>query len=228
MKILGIIPARYASTRLPGKPLINISGKPMIQRTYEQAAKILDNIVVATDDYRIVDAVNLFGGNVVMTSLKHKSGTDRCAEAEMIYSLKIGKQFSDLISCFNDKNTEIGTLVKRIENNFDVFDINKPKVIFSKNNNAIYFSRSPIPFVRDYDKKLWHKKHIFYKHIGLYGYKSDVLKKITQLNASSLEMAESLEQNRWLENGFKIKIHETKHESISIDTEEDLKNLKKI
>jgi len=240
MKIIGIIPARYGSTRFPGKPLVNISGKPMIQRVYEQASKVLKTVVVATDDTRIENVVKNFGGKAIITSVDHKSGTDRCAEAIKIIN-KINndkfdviiniqgdepfihpEQLKKIIKCFDNKSTQIATLVKQINNFEDLDDINKPKVIINKNNEAIYFSRYPIPFMSRLDKKDWLKKNIFYKHIGLYAYRYDILKKISKLEQSALEIAESLEQLRWIENGYKIKVEFTEHENVSIDTKADL------
>ncbi|NOZ35963.1 MAG: 3-deoxy-manno-octulosonate cytidylyltransferase [Chlorobi bacterium] len=245
MKILGIIPARYASTRFPGKPLADIKGKTMIQRVYENISHFLDEIIIATDNTLIAEEVKNFGGNVVMTSENHKSGTDRCAEALSViekvnnisYDIVINVQGDEpflhkehlikLTACFNDSETEIATLIKKIGFNEDIFNPNKPKVIFNKNRQAIYFSRSPIPYLRNFEKNEWHIHHNFYKHIGIYAYRSDILKKITTLPVSGLEIAEALEQNRWLENGFKIKIDITEKESMSIDTPEDLEQFVK-
>lgn len=246
MKIIGIIPARYESSRFPGKPLAKIGDKSMIQKVYEQCKKALKTVYVATDDSRIEKEVNKFGGNVILTSSSHQSGTDRIAEAinnienttkekfDIVINIQGDEPFIDpqqikeLSSCFNDPNTEIATLVKKIDNYDDVFNINKPKVIFTKDNYAIYFSRNPIPFIRNIDKSIWHKKHTFYKHIGMYAYNKNILNEITNLQQSSLEIAESLEQNRWIENGYKIKIAFTNIESIGIDTPEDLKKAIKL
>jgi len=246
MNILGIIPARYDSSRFPGKPLIDIKGKTMIQRVYENSKTILPEIIVATDNDLIAKEVERFGGKFIMTSKNHKNGTDRCAEALKIYEQNTKKTFdiiiniqgdepflhkehlTKLISCFEDNKTEIATLVKKIESNKDIFNPNKPKVIIDNRKYAIYFSRSPIPYLRNTEKENWHLKHIFYKHIGLYAYKNSVLKKITNLPVSGLEIAESLEQNRWIENGYKIKTNITDKESISVDTPDDLKILLKI
>ncbi len=243
MNILGIIPARFASTRYPGKPLANIKGKTMIRRVFENCSETLDNVIVATDNKLIEDEVKLFGGNVIMTSKNHKSGTDRCAEAHIKYEKLCGKKFdiiiniqgdepfihkehlTKLITCFNDRKTEIATLIKKTEINEDIFNPNKPKVIIDKDNYAIYFSRSPIPYIRGIEKKDWHLHHIFYQHIGIYAYRSNILKKITNLPVSGLEIAESLEQNRWIENGFKIKTDITNKENISVDIPEDLERL---
>jgi len=246
MNIIGIIPARYESSRFPGKPLAKIGNKSMIQKVYEQCTKALKIVYVATDDARIENEVNRFGGNVIFTKSIHQSGTDRIAEAVNKIEASLNKEFDIVIniqgdepfinhqqikeisSCFNDKDTEIATLVKKIDVNEDIFNPNKPKVIFTKNNYAIYFSRSPIPYVQNYTKDIWHKNHTYYKHIGMYAYKKDVLNKITNLPQSSLELAESLEQNRWIENGYKIKIARTNIESFGIDTPEDLEKAIKL
>ncbi|OFX26707.1 MAG: 3-deoxy-manno-octulosonate cytidylyltransferase [Bacteroidetes bacterium GWA2_31_9b] len=241
MNYIGIIPARFASTRFPGKPLADINGKSMIQRVYEQASKALEHVYIATDDSRISDHVKAFGGKVVITSDKHQSGTDRLAEAiDLIHKLHSERfdviiniqgdepfiqpaQIKELISCFDNPLTKIASLVKKIENNEDVFDVNKPKVIFNKKMQAIYFSRSPIPYIRNTEKEKWHLKHSFYKHIGMYAYKVKALQELTELEQSPLELAESLEQNRWIENGYVIYLAITKFDSFGIDTPEDLK-----
>ena len=245
MKFIGIIPARYGSSRFPGKPLADMAGKPMIQRVYEQVKKAIDEVWVATDDERILQIVEKFGGKAVLTSPEHKSGTDRCNEA---YS-KIGNGFDVIIniqgdepfiqpqqietlkSCFDSKETELATLVKpfKKEDGFEVlFNPNSPKVVLNKNSEAIYFSRSIIPYIRDAHHTEWLDKHIFYKHIGMYAYRADVLKKITLLPQSSLELAESLEQLRWIENGYKIKVGLTHIETIGIDTPEDMEKAIKL
>lgn len=242
---LGIIPARYASTRFPGKPLIDILGKPMIQRVYEQAAKTLSDVIVATDDERILEAVKNFGGKAIMTSEKHKSGTDRCFEAYQKYNKKFDiliniqgdepeiqiEQIKQLQECFEDENTEIASLAKIIsEKDGETFlsNPNHVKVVIDKNNFALYFSRSPIPYNRNVkDEKTWIRHHNYYKHIGLYAYKSEVLAQISNLPSSPLELSESLEQLRWLENGYRIKMGITSVESIGIDTPEDLERLVK-
>jgi len=246
MKFIGIIPARYASTRFPGKPLADINGKPMIQRVYEQVKIALDDVVVATDDNRIESAVKAFGGAVVMTSNEHQSGTDRIAEAiEIIesekkenYQVVINiqgdepfiqpEQIIALKDCFQSPSTQIATLIKVIENPDEIFDMNKVKVVVNKNQRAMYFSRSPIPFLRGSDEKDWIKKQTYYKHIGMYAYRRDTLNEITKLPQSSLEIAESLEQLRWLENEYVIKTDITSHESIGIDTPEDLERVTKL
>ena len=225
MKFLGIIPARYASTRFPAKPLAMLGGKTVIQRVYEQVAGVLDDAYVATDDERIEAAVKAFGGKVVMTSVHHKSGTDRCYEA----CTKIGGDFDVVVNiqgdepfiqpsqldavkaCFEDVTTQIATLVKPFtaDEPFAVLEnVNSPKVVVNKNWNA--------------EKQDWLKGHTYYKHIGLYAYRTEVLKEITMLPQSSLELAESLEQLRWLENGYKIKVGISEVETIGIDTPQDL------
>lgn len=239
MKFIGIIPARYASTRFPAKPLALLGGKPVIQRVYEQVVKVLDEAVVATDDERIYQAVKSFGGKVVMTSVNHKSGTDRCYEAYTLagngYDVVINiqgdepfiqsSQLESIKECFNDSATEIATLVKPFTTD-DVYEslenVNSPKVVVNKNMQAMYFSRSIIPYQRNKDKSEWLKGHTYYKHIGLYAYKANILKEITELPQSSLEVAESLEQLRWLENGYTIKVGISDVETIGIDTPEDL------
>ena len=240
MKFIGIIPARYASTRFPGKPLALLGGKPMIQRVYEQVKETVDRVCVATDDERIEAAVKAFGGNVVMTSDQHRSGTDRCEE---VYQ-KVGEPFDVIINiqgdepfihpeqietikrCFEDKSVDIATLVKPFAADGDfestLFNPNSPKVVVNKRMEAMYFSRSIVPYIRGKKYTEWLSAHVFYKHIGMYAYRADVLKEITALPPSSLEIAESLEQLRWLENGYKIKVGITEQETIGIDTPEDL------
>lgn len=245
MKILGLIPARYDSTRFPGKPLANINGKSMIMRVYEQSVLAFNNVYVATDDKRIYEHVNSFGGKVVMTSAEHKSGTDRCAEALTIISEEMNsvfdivvniqgdepfiqpEQLKLLISCFDDNSIQIATLVKQITDTEDVFDANKPKVVLDKKSRAIYFSRSPIPYLRNFEKSKWLNNGTYYKHIGLYAYRTGTLMEITNLPPSSLEMAESLEQLRWIENGYNIGVKFTQLETVSIDTPDDLEKILK-
>lgn len=241
MKFVAIIPARYASTRFPGKPLADMNGKPMIQRVYEQVKKSIADVYVATDDERIYKAVEKFKGNAIMTSPLHRSGTDRCKEAyekigetyDVIINIQgdepfvLPEQINLLKACFTEKDVEIATLVKPFEPK-DGLDALKnestPKVVLSNHSEAIYFSRSVIPFLRDVAQEDWLKQHCFYKHLGIYGYRADVLKKITELPAGILEKAESLEQLRWIENGYKIKVGITMDETVGIDTPEDLKN----
>ncbi len=243
MKVLGIIPARYASIRFPGKPLVNINGKSMIQRVYEQSMQVFDFLYVATDNGTIESHVKDLGYNVVMTSSLHQSGTDRCAEALCIIEEKeqtkfqivvniqgdepfiMPEQLKQLLKPFTNDYTQITTLIKKVENYNDLIDVNKPKVVVNKNGEALYFSRSIIPYIRNVEHTEWLSNFVYYKHIGLYAYHSDILKEITKLKPGILEQAESLEQLRWLENGYKIMTIETKYETISIDTPEDLKKL---
>lgn len=241
MKFIGIIPARYASTRFPAKPLAMLGGKTVIQRVYEQVAGVLDDAYVATDDERIEAAVKAFGGKVVMTSVDHKSGTDRCYEAcckvggdfDVIVNIQGDEPFiqpSQLLAvkaCFDDPTTQIATLVKPFsaDDAFEMLEnVNSPKVVVNTNFNALYFSRSIIPYQRGTEPAEWLKHHTYYKHIGLYAYRKEVLKEITALPQSSLELAESLEQLRWLENGYTIKVGISEVETIGIDTPQDLRN----
>jgi 3-deoxy-manno-octulosonate cytidylyltransferase (CMP-KDO synthetase) len=240
-EFLAIIPARYSSTRFPGKPLADIGGKSMIQRVYERVASLLDHVIVATDDERIRDAVGKFGGVVIMTSPDHKSGTDRCAEAlekfeekkktsaEVVINIQGDEPFirldhiSLLQSCFKDGKTEIATLIRPVDDESVIHDPNRPKVVIGKNGFAIYFSRSAIPYIRNGKRGEWHSHHTYYHHIGMYAYRARILREITQLPPGRLELAESLEQLRWIENGYKIKTAITEYDSVSIDTPEDLK-----
>lgn len=240
MKFIGIIPARYASTRFPGKPLADMNGKPMIRRVYEQVKDELDAVWVATDDERIEQAVRNFGGNVIMTSDRHRSGTDRCYEAYTKvgggYDIVINiqgdepfiqpEQIRTLKACFSDPAVEIATLVKPFDADDDfekaLFNPNSPKVVLNKKGEAMYFSRSVIPYVRGKQYTEWLTVHTYYKHIGLYAYRAETLQAITGLEPSPLEKAESLEQLRWLENGYKIKAGITRQETIGIDTPEDM------
>ena len=240
MRILGVIPARYASTRFPGKPLVDIQGKTMIQRVYEQALKSikLDDVVVATDDERILLHVRSFDGRAILTSKEHQSGTDRCAEVseklpgfDVIINIQGDEPFIDptqidlLCKCFDSDETQLATLIKKITSAEELNNPNSPKVIVNKNSEAIYFSRAAIPYLRNAETPVWTNHHTFFKHIGIYGYRSDVLSVITELPISSLEQAESLEQLRWIENGFKIKVAETSIETLAIDTPEDLRKI---
>jgi 3-deoxy-manno-octulosonate cytidylyltransferase (CMP-KDO synthetase) len=237
MKISGIIPARYASTRFPGKPLVDIGGKSMIQRVYEQASKsrLLSDVIVATDDQRIFDHVTGFGGTVRMTSGHHQSGTDRCAEvassyiqSEVFINIQGDEPFIDprqidlLCQCFSEPDVSLATLVKQIKTEDELYSRNTPKVVISNKNEAIYFSRTPIPFLRDHQPEHWLAHQTYYKHIGIYGYSRQALMLITQLPVSNLEQAEALEQLRWIENGYRIKVAVTDIESIAIDTPADL------
>ncbi|HEV8511856.1 MAG TPA: 3-deoxy-manno-octulosonate cytidylyltransferase [Cyclobacteriaceae bacterium] len=238
MKILGIIPARYASSRFPGKPLVDMLGQTMIQRVYNQVkkSKRLSQVVVATDDKRIYDHILSFGGNAVMTGENHPSGTDRCYEAlkkskekfDFAINIQGDEPFIDpnqidlLCASLNEK-TELATLIQKIATLEQLNSPGEAKVVINHLQEAIYFSRSPIPFVQKADQKDWLNKTTFYRHVGLYAYRGDILEKITRLSPSLLEKAESLEQLRWIENGFKIKTVETEmEESICIDTPEDL------
>ena len=239
MDFVGIIPARYASTRFPGKPLAKLGGKIVIQRVYEQVRSVLDDVYVATDDERIMNAVKSFGGNAVMTSPNHKSGTDRIEEAVNI----IGKNFDVVINiqgdepfihksqietickCFDDPQTMIATLGRPFSEKDTIKDLenpNSPKLICDNNGFAMYFSRSIIPYIRGEEKSNWINKFNYLKHIGLYAYRANVLREITKLPQSSLELAESLEQLRWLQNGYRIKVGITNIETIGIYTPEDL------
>lgn len=239
LRFIVIIPARYASTRFPAKPLALLGGKPVIQRVYEQVSGVVSDVVVATDDERIYEAVEAFGGRVVMTSSNHKSGTDRCWEAYQ----KQGEEFDVVINvqgdepfiahsqlraimdCFNDETTDIATLVKPFteEDGIEALENpNSPKVVLDKQSRAIYFSRSVIPYLRGVEREEWLKKHTYYKHIGMYAFRADVLRQVTSLEQSPLELAESLEQLRWLENGYKIGVGISDVETVGIDTPEDL------
>jgi len=237
MKILGLIPARYASSRFPAKPLADIAGKSMIQRVYEQARKSssLSKVVVATDHIDIYNHVRLFGGDVCMTRESHVSGTDRCYEAltlqpekyDYVINIQGDEPFIqpgqiDLLASRLNGITEIATLIKPIDNPAQLFNPNVVKAVVSKAGEALYFSRSTIPHIRNTAESEWMKKHTFYKHIGMYAYRSDILEQLTRLPVSSLESAESLEQLRWLENGFTIAVAETIIETLGIDTPEDL------
>lgn len=237
MKFIGLIPARYASTRFPGKPLALLAGKPVIQHVYEQASKVLDAVYVATDDERIYNKVEEFGGKAVMTSTKHHSGTDRIEEAlqkvggdfDVVVNIQGDEPFiqksqiETLCKCFDDKNTQIATLGKPFESIEAVENPNSPKIVLDNNGYAMYFSRSIIPFIRGIEKSEWLKKHTFLKHLGVYAYRSNVLNEITKLPQSELELAESLEQLRWLQNGYMIKVGLTNAETVGIDTPDDLK-----
>lgn len=244
MNIVVIIPARYASTRFPGKPLVEIEGKPMVWHVVEKALAITRYVYVATDDERIAQTVTILGGNAIMTSSNHASGTDRCFEAYQKIVEQCGFEFDvivnvqgdepfidpiqieDLADTFIDCSIDIATLAKRINTVDELFDPNKVKVVFSPQAGALYFSRSTIPYLRGADQDVWLEKGTFYKHIGMYAYRPSALREITALTQSPCELMESLEQLRWLENGYKIGVKETFHESIGIDTPEDLKRVK--
>ncbi len=237
MDIIGIIPARYGSTRFPGKPLVDIAGKSMIQRVIEQckSAGILKKVVVATDDQRIFDHVSNLGHEVVMTSPHHLSGTERCHEAlqkdngkyDFVINIQgdepfiAPEQIKLLASLFN-RNTEIATLIKRITAIEDLENPNVVKALKTDTGLALYFSRSSIPHMRNIPLEDWMKGHQHYKHIGIYGYRIDVLGRIVTLAPTPLEIAESLEQLRWIENGYRIRTAITDVETIGIDSPEDL------
>lgn len=240
MITVGIIPARFASTRFPGKPLALIHGKPMIQHVYERATQALDHVCVATDDERIYQAVTAFGGRVVMTAENHPSGTDRCAEAigkveqeygihaDVVINIQGDEPFIDpeqirqLNRLFDHQETQIATLVKPISDAAYLFNPNKVKVTIDKNGKALYFSRSCIPFVRGAEPEQWLEQAVFYHHIGMYGYRKSTLLELCRLEKSPLEVAESLEQLRWLEQGYTIHTAITLIEGLSVDTPEDL------
>ena len=244
MKFLAIIPARYASTRFPAKPLALLGGKPMIQHVYERVSCVLDDVVVATDNQRIYDAVVRFGGRAVMTSPDHRTGTDRCLEAYQNFCVEADvvinvqgdepfiaeEQILALMQCFENPQTDIATLIKPFPTTTTYETLsnpNAPKVIVNPQGQAIYFSRSVIPYLRGKEKDDWTSLHTYYKHIGIYAYRIDALRKVTQLQQTSLELAESLEQLRWLENGLTIQTAITHIETIGIDTPEDLQKAEK-
>jgi len=236
MKYIAIIPARYASTRFPGKPLAVLGGKTVIQRVYEQVSSLLDEVYVATDDERIFQAVESFGGRAVMTRTDHKSGTDRIEEvaekigsdADVIINVQGDEPFiqpsqiETLMHLFDAPETQIGTLGKRFETIEGVENPNSPKIVTDNRGFALYFSRSPIPYVRGIDRNLWLEAYPFLKHLGIYAYRREVLREVTQLPQGRLEKAESLEQLRWLENGYRIRVGLTDVETVGIDTPEDL------
>ncbi|TAH44362.1 MAG: 3-deoxy-manno-octulosonate cytidylyltransferase [Bacteroidetes bacterium] len=243
MKILGIIPARFGSTRFPGKPLVDIDGTSMVQRVYDQCikSKRLSKVVIATDDDRIFNHVREFGGNAVMTSPKHQSGTDRCAEIlkqentgdwDVVINIQGDEPFIHpdqidlLCATFDSSETQISTLVKRITSTDELFNHNNVKVVMNKKNEAIYFSRSPIPYNRNFPEQEWLKHSSYFKHIGIYGYRADILTEIADLAKTNLETTESLEQLRWIENAYVIQAAITSLESIAIDTPEDLAKIK--
>ena len=244
MNVIGIIPARYASTRLEGKPLVDLDGKTMIQRVYEQAKKVLTEVIVATDDLRIEEVVKDFGGNVIMTSTSHTTGTNRCLEAykkyskesEVIFDVILNiqgdeplldpEQITSLVGCFNSRDVEMATLVIPTIKGEDLSS--GVYVVFDKSNNAMYFSRAVIPYHRDTAMENWSNVHTFYKHVGMYGFKPIALEEFANLEETALEESEKLEQLRWLEQGNKIKIAITNHQSVPIDTEHDLKKVRKI
>lgn len=246
MKYAGIIPARYASTRFPGKPLAMIHGKTMIERVYTQASKVLKDVWVATDDSRIEAVVEGFGGRALMTADSHRSGTDRLAEAvgiieetekkkyDVIVNIQGDEpyvepgQLRELMLLFDEKDTAIGTLMTGISDLGDLFDSNQPKVVVGGHMQALYFSRSPIPYMQGVDEMQWVDKHPYYKHIGLYAYRTEVLKAISKLPPSPLEQAESLEQLRWLAAGHTIRVAMSKYDNMMVDTPEDLERIAQI
>nr|WP_295930519.1 3-deoxy-manno-octulosonate cytidylyltransferase [uncultured Dyadobacter sp.] len=237
MRILGIIPARYASTRFPAKALVDIGGKSMIQRVYEQSSKAtqLARVIVATDDERILEHVLGFGGNAVMTSQEHQSGTDRCFEAltqtaeqyDYVINIQGDEPFIspepiDHLATVLNGETELATLVKVIDHDEILFNPNVPKAVLNKRHEVMYFSRQTIPYLRNAETADWLRTHVFYKHIGIYAYRADVLSEITKLPVSALEKAEALEQLRWLENGYAIRAVITSDDSHGVDTPDDL------
>ena len=239
MKILAIIPAPSASTRFPAKPLALLNGRPIIRCVYERVAEVFPDVCVATDDERISNCVTGFGGKAVMTSTEHRSGTDRCFEAlqkyggdfDIVVNVQGDEPFIDasqlrtVAACFDDPDTEIATLVKPFPPEAGVEALqnpNSPKVVTDERGYALYFSRSVIPYLRGIPQEQWLSAHTFYKHIGLYAYRTDILARITRMPQSTLEKAESLEQLRWLQAGLKIKVGLTDIETIGIDTPEDL------
>lgn len=240
MNAIAIIPARYASTRFPGKPLIDIAGKSMIQRVYERTsqAKSIQSVVVATDDQRIAAHVQEFGGRVIMTSESHTSGTDRCAEAashfddaDIVVNIQGDEPFIQagqidlLTACFKDDSVNIATLIKKVDDAEDLFNHNIPKVTVTKGMKALYFSRSTIPYLRDAEQSSWLDKHLYFKHIGIYAFRRSTLMQLTELPPSPLELAESLEQLRWLEHGYKIQTAETPYQSHGIDVPDDVERV---
>lgn len=244
MKILGIIPARFASSRFPGKPLADIGGKSMIQRVYEQAlkAKSLSKVVVATDDSRILDHVIAFGGDAYMTAENHPSGTDRCFEAlqkaggidkyDYVVNIQGDEPFIDpetieQMAKLLDFKTEIATAVKKISDYETLFDPNVVKAVLSMRKQCLYFSRQTVPYVRGHEPETWLDHADFYKHIGIYAYRSDVLEQISHIPTSILEDTEKLEQLRWLGFGYKVYATITNYESIGVDTPQDLEKLNK-
>ena len=237
MKIVGIIPARYGSSRFPGKPLAMIKGKTMIQRVCEQAWKSkLDDVVVATDDIRIADEVLKFGGKYVMTDPRHQSGTDRCCEAleileeqyDAVINIQGDEPFIDpqhinlLVDMISRADTQLASLVKRIDDEEDLFGSNKVKVVMDKTGNALYFSRNPIPYMRNVAHEKWLQKGCFFQHLGIYAYKAATLRQIATMQPTALELAESLEQLRWLENGLAIRMAIVEADSLAIDSPADL------
>lgn len=246
MEFLGIIPARYGSTRLEGKPLVDINGKSMIERVYERASKALADVVVATDDERIIEKVQSFGGNAVLTSAEHSTGTNRCLEALEKVEAERGKkydvvvniqgdepmmhpsQLQELVACFDDSACEMSTLITPVKRLDDLFNEGEVFVTFDRNKYALYFSRSVIPFVRGLDKSKWLDHTTIYKHLGLYAYTVSALKDFSEMEMSRLEELESLEQLRWLESGRRMKVAISAHDSIPVDTIDDLERVREM
>lgn len=243
-QFLGIIPARYASTRFPGKPLAQLHNKPMIQWVYESAQKVFAHLVVATDDERIFKAVADFGGRAVLTSPDHLSGTERCAEACSLYQNQSGVKFSHIVNiqgdeplikteqlttlmeCVQVQGTGIATLIQALDNQNDLENPNVVKVVVDKSFKALYFSRAPIPYLRGVPPGQWSEEHTYYSHVGLYAFRSEVLEELVKLPPTQLEMAESLEQLRWMEQGFPIQTKITEFPSLGVDTPEDLEKIR--
>ncbi|MFI3281608.1 MAG: 3-deoxy-manno-octulosonate cytidylyltransferase [Rikenellaceae bacterium] len=239
MRVVAIIPARYASTRFPAKPLALLGGKSVIELVYNKVSEVVDEVFVATDDDRITQCVSNFGGRAIMTSPDHKSGTDRCyeayclsgAEAEVILNVQgdepfiAAEQIESIVACFENPTIDIATLVKPFAADAPIEALenpNSPKVVVDNNSCALYFSRSVVPFLRGVERSEWLKRHTFYKHIGMYAFRAEALRAVTSLPQSPLEIAESLEQLRWIENGYKIGVGTTDIETIGIDTPADL------
>jgi 3-deoxy-manno-octulosonate cytidylyltransferase (CMP-KDO synthetase) len=240
MKTLAVIPARYASTRFPGKPLVKIGEKTMIQRVYEQVSKAtrINKVIVATDDERIYNHMTELGASVMMTQAHHTNGTERCAEViesvyddfEIVVNVQgdepfiLPEQIDQLVRCFDHEDTDIATLVKQTDNRYLLFSPTTVKVVYDKNFRALYFSRQPIPYLRGVSLEEWAPRRVHYLHVGIYGFRKEVLREIVLLPPSSLESLEMLEQLRWLENGYSISIAHTDYQSLSVDSPEDLEN----
>ena len=245
MKFIAIIPARYASTRFEGKPLADLGGKPVIQHVCERVREVIPDVAVATDDIRIFKAVEAFGGKAVMTSDKHRSGTDRCLEAydnlgsdaDVVINIQGDEPFvkpdqiRQVMDCFDDPSTDIATLALPFPHNGSYADLanpNRPKVVMDAHGNALLFSRQVIPFIRGKESDEWPAAFKFHTHIGMYAFRADVLRKVTRLPQSSLELAESLEQLRWLQNGYNIKVGITHTATGGIDTPADLEKAREM
>lgn len=237
MKVIGIIPARYASSRFPGKPLAKLGGKYVIQRVVEQVGAVLDDVYVATDDERIYNTVTSMGAKAVMTRSDHQSGTDRIAEAlekiggnfDVVVNIQGDEPFiqksqiETVVACFNDADTQIATLGKKFATIEEAKNPNSPKIILDNRSYAMYFTRALAPYIRGKEESQWLNVYPFLKHIGLYAYRTEVLRELIKLPQSPLELAEGLEQLRWLQNGYKIKVGLTEVETVGIDTPEDLR-----